>query len=228
LENDIIENIERVRASLKEGVTLVAVSKTRTAQEAKTAYDTGQRDFGENRVQELLEKKATLPDDIRWHLIGSLQTNKVRKVVGEAFLIHSLDRPELALAIEKESAKKDIVTDCLIEINIGCEDSKSGVLPERLDELVELSRSMTHIRIRGLMAIIPKGTQEENREYFRKMKSIFDDLKNKKSENFSMEILSMGMTNDYVTAIEEGSTLVRVGEGIFGARDKNRGGNQNG
>ncbi|ETA82063.1 YggS family pyridoxal phosphate-dependent enzyme [Youngiibacter fragilis] len=228
MEQDIIENIGRVRACLREGVTLVAVSKTRTAQEAKTAYDTGIRDFGENRVQEMLEKKPMLPDDVRWHLIGSLQTNKVRKVVGEAYLIHSLDRPELALAIEKESAKKDMVTDCLIEINIGCEESKSGVLPEGLDDLAELARSLAHIRIRGLMAIIPRGTTEENREYFRRMKQTFDDLKRKESENFRMEILSMGMTNDYVTAMEEGSTLVRVGEGIFGERDKNRGGNKNG
>jgi len=220
LEQEIIENIGKISAGLREGVTLVAVSKTRTAQEAKTAYDTGIRDLGENRVQELLEKKLKLPDDVRWHLIGSLQTNKVKKVVGEVYLIHSLDRPELALAIEKESAKKGIVTDCLIEINIGCEESKSGVLPEGLDDLSELARSLEHIRIRGLMAIIPKGTTEENREYFRRMKQTFDDLKKKESENFRMEILSMGMTNDYVTAMEEGSTLIRVGEGIFGAREK--------
>ncbi len=220
MEQEIIENIGKISAGLREGVTLVAVSKTRTAQEAKTAYDTGIRDLGENRVQELLEKKLKLPDDVRWHLIGSLQTNKVKKVVGEVYLIHSLDRPELALAIEKESAKKGIVTDCLIEINIGCEESKSGVLPEGLDDLSELARSLEHIRIRGLMAIIPKGTTEENREYFRRMKQTFDDLKKKESENFRMEILSMGMTNDYVTAMEEGSTLIRVGEGIFGAREK--------
>jgi hypothetical protein len=220
LEQEIIENIGKISAGLREGVTLVAVSKTRTAQEAKTAYDTGIRDLGENRVQELLEKKLKLPDDVRWHLIGSLQTNKVKKVVGEVYLIHSLDRPELALAIEKESAKKGIVTDCLIEINIGCEESKSGVLPEGLDDLAKLARSLEHIRIRGLMAIIPKGTTEENREYFRRMKQTFDDLKKKESENFRMEILSMGMTNDYVTAMEEGSTLIRVGEGIFGAREK--------
>ena len=220
MEQEIIENIGKISAGLREGVTLVAVSKTRTAQEAKTAYDTGIRDLGENRVQELLEKKLKLPDDVRWHLIGSLQTNKVKKVVGEVYLIHSLDRPELALAIEKESAKKGIVTDCLIEINIGCEESKSGVLPEGLDDLSELARSLEHIRIRGLMAIIPKGTTEENREYFRRMKQTFDDLKKNESENFRMEILSMGMTNDYVTAMEEGSTLIRVGEGIFGAREK--------
>lgn len=220
MEQEIIENIGKIRAGLREGVTLVAVSKTRTAQAAKAAYDTGIRDFGENRVQELLEKKGKLPDDVRWHLIGSLQTNKVKKVVGEAYLVHSLDRPELALAIEKESAKKGIVTDCLIEINIGCEESKSGVLPEGLDDLAELARNLAHIRIRGLMAIIPKGTTEENRKYFRRMKQTFDDLKKKESENFRMEILSMGMTNDYVTAMEEGSTLIRVGEGIFGAREK--------
>lgn len=228
MEKDIAENIDSIRASLREGVTLVAVSKTRTAEEAKTAYDKGVRDFGENRVQELLEKKSNLPSDIRWHLIGSLQTNKVKKIVGEVSLIHSLDRSELALAIEKESAKRGIVTDCLIEINIGCEGSKSGVLPDKLYELIELARSMKHIRIRGLMAIIPRGTEEQNRDYFKRMKNTFDALKSKESENFRMEILSMGMTNDFVTAIEEGSTLVRVGEGIFGARDKNRGGYQNG
>lgn len=228
MEKDIVENLDSIRASLREGVTLVAVSKTRTAEEAKTAYDNGIRDFGENRVQELLEKKSNLPADIRWHLIGSLQTNKVKKIVGEVSLIHSLDRSELALAIEKESAKRDIVTDCLIEINIGCEESKSGVLPDKLDELIELARSMKHIRIRGLMAIIPRGTEEENRDYFKRMKNTFDALKSKESENFRMEILSMGMTNDFVTAMEEGSTLVRVGEGIFGVRDKNRGGYQNG
>lgn len=216
---EIRQNIERIRLDLPEDVTLLVVSKTRSVEEILEAYSCGERDFGENKVQELLEKKAVLPEDIRWHMIGGLQSNKAKKITGETMLIHSLDRPELAKALEKSATKKDITVDALIEVNIGEEASKSGVHEKDLQELLDYLASCAHIRVRGLMAVIPQGDKAQNLRYFRRMKLLFEQLKHISRQNFSMEILSMGMTGDYREAIEAGSSMIRVGEGIFGKRD---------
>jgi pyridoxal phosphate enzyme (YggS family) len=217
--SNISKNLEEIRSTLKDNVTLVAVSKTKSAEEIMEAYKEGIRDFGENKVQELEEKYELLPKDIRWHLIGGLQTNKVRKIVGKTYLIQSLDRESLALEINKRAENKGILVDTLIEVNIGEEPQKAGILTENLGEFITLLGELKHIRVKGLMAIIPQGSEEENRNYFRKMHELFEKLAEIKQERFSMEVLSMGMSMDYMTAMEEGSNMIRVGTGIFGARN---------
>lgn len=216
---DIEENIIRLRRSLPKDVTLVAVSKTKPIEDIEIAYKTGQRDFGENKVQELIDKEESLEKDIRWHFIGSLQTNKVKYLVGKVHLIHSLSSIKLLNKIESEFSKKNCTANLLIQINIGKEESKSGIFEEELNDLINKIEICNNCKVKGLMAIIPKGNENTNRYYFKKMKSIYDDLSKKSYKNISMEILSMGMTNDYEIAIEEGSNLVRVGEGIFGKRN---------
>lgn len=217
--SNIKNNLEEIRSTLKDNVTLVAVSKTKSVEEIMEAYKEGIRDFGENKVQELEEKYELLPKDIRWHLIGGLQTNKVRKVIGKTYLIQSLDRESLALEINKRAEKTGILVDTLIEVNIGEESQKAGILTEDLEEFVTLLKDLKHIRVRGLMAIIPQGSEEENRKYFRKMYNLFQKLSQVRQERFTMEVLSMGMSMDYTTAMEEGSNMIRVGTGIFGARN---------
>lgn len=217
--SNIRKNLEEIRSTLKDNVTLVAVSKTKSVEEIMEAYKEGIRDFGENKVQELEEKYELLPKDIRWHLIGGLQTNKVRKVIGKTYLIQSLDRESLALEINKRAEKTGILVDTLIEVNIGEESQKAGILTKDLEEFVTLLKDLKHIRVRGLMAIIPQGSEEENRKYFKKMYELFQKLSQVRQERFTMEVLSMGMSMDYVTAMEEGSNMIRVGTGIFGARN---------
>ncbi|HBW12860.1 MAG TPA: YggS family pyridoxal phosphate-dependent enzyme [Proteiniclasticum sp.] len=217
--SNIRKNLEEIRSTLKDNVTLIAVSKTKSVEEIMEAYKEGIRDFGENKVQELEEKYELLPKDIRWHLIGGLQTNKVRKVIGKTYLIQSLDRESLALEINKRAEKTGILVDTLIEVNIGEESQKAGILTDDLEEFVTLLKDLKHIRVRGLMAIIPQGSEEENRKYFKKMYELFQKLSQVRQERFTMEVLSMGMSMDYVTAMEEGSNMIRVGTGIFGARN---------
>ena len=194
-------------------VTLVAVSKTKPIEMIMECYDIGQRDFGENKVQDLIAKKEVLPKDIRWHFIGKLQTNKVN-------LIHSLSSIKLLEKIESEFGKNNLSADVLIQINIGREESKSGIYEEELEDMIKAVENCNHVNVKGLMVIIPKGTDEENRYYFNKTKKIFDNLKDRKLKNISMQVLSMGMTNDYKIAIQEGATMIRVGSGIFGLREK--------
>ena len=215
---DIKGKIKEILNSIPDDVQLVAVSKTKPVEDILEAYDAGIRDFGENKVQELLSKKDELPNDIRWHLIGKLQTNKVKYIVGKVSLIHSLSSIKLLEKIELEYGKKNITADVLIQINIGRESSKSGILEEELDQLIEAVEKCKNIKVKGIMVIIPKGNDEENRYYFRKTYDIFKTLKNSNYKNITMEILSMGMTHDYKIAIEEGSNLIRIGTGIFGAR----------
>lgn len=217
--NSIRENIENVRHTLLEGVTLIAVSKTKSPEEIMEAYEMGIRDFGENKVQEIEAKYDVLPKDIRWHLIGHLQTNKVRKVLGKTHLIQSLDRSSLAAEIHKRAEKMNLTVDTLIEINIGEEPQKAGILLKDLPGFLDELKNLNRIHVKGLMAIIPQGTPEENRQYFRKMKEVFMELKQHEKEHFRMEILSMGMSSDYETAMQEGSTMIRVGTGIFGSRN---------
>lgn len=200
-------------------VTLIAVSKTKPVAMIQEAIECGKREFGENKAQEMKEKYEILPKDIKWHFIGHLQTNKVKYVVGRACLIHSVDSLHLAEAIEAESAKKNVISDILIEVNVAGEESKFGLKMEETMDLVKNIAKLPHIRVKGLMTIAPfVENQEENRGVFRKLRELSVDIAGKNIDNVSMDVLSMGMTNDYEVAIEEGATYVRVGTGIFGER----------
>ena len=201
-------------------VNLVAVSKTKPVEMIIESYNIGQRDFGENKVQELVAKKEMLPEDIRWHFIGKLQTNKVKYLVNNVYLIHSLSSIKLLEKIESEFGKNNLCANVLIQINIGREESKSGIYEEELEDMISAVEKCKHVKVKGIMVIIPKGNEEENRYYFSRTKQIFDQLKEREFENISMKILSMGMTNDYKIAILEGANLVRIGSGIFGLREK--------
>ncbi|MBQ7933355.1 MAG: YggS family pyridoxal phosphate-dependent enzyme [Lachnospiraceae bacterium] len=203
-----------------EDVALIAVTKTNPVQRLQEAYEAGSRDFGENKVQEMLEKMEQLPQDIRWHMIGHLQRNKVKYIVGRVYLIHSVDSLRLAQEISRESVKRKVISDILIEVNVAAEDSKFGTSEQEALELVEAVAGLPGIRIKGLMTIAPfVENPEENRVYFRNLKQLSVDIMSKNIDNVFMDVLSMGMTGDYQVAIEEGATYVRVGTGIFGARD---------
>lgn len=200
-------------------VTLIAVSKTKPVSMIEEAYSCGCLDFGENKVQELCEKYDALPKDIRWHLIGHLQRNKVKYVVGKAYLIHSVDSLRLAQEIQKEAEKKKTEVNILLEVNMAAEESKFGVTPEDAENLVREVAKLPNIHIKGLMTIAPIVKKpEENAVHFRNLKQLSVDIMEKNIDNSSMDILSMGMTGDYEQAIKDGATYVRVGTGIFGER----------
>ncbi len=203
----------------KDNIRLIAVSKTQTVETILEAYHCGIRDFGENKVQELLEKRDRLPTDIRWHMIGHLQSNKVRSLLGKVELIHSIDSLKLARIIEEEARKKDIVVRGLVDVNVAKEASKYGFSKEELFAQLEDFGTFRHLRIVGLMTVAPfVEDEEENREVFRNLKQIAVDINAKKIDNVQVEYLSMGMSGDFRTAIEEGASLVRIGTAIFGSR----------
>lgn len=209
----IEENIKKILTEIKDYNTkLICVSKTRTIEEIMEAYHTGVRDFGENTVQELIFKRETLPKDIRWHMIGHLQTNKVKDLLkDDVFLIHSVDSIKLAKEIDKRSPR---IQDVLLEVNIAEEDSKYGFLPKKevLKEALEEIKTLPHIHCIGLMCVAPNTDHpEENQKYFKKLKELAYSLE--------LSTLSMGMTNDYLYACQVGSTYIRVGTGIFGKRN---------
>lgn len=223
------DNLNEVRARvtaacLRSGrdpreVTLIAVSKTKPVPMLEEVYAQGVRDFGENRPQEMRDKAAELPADIRWHMIGRLQTNKVKYVVPRAVLIHSVDSLHLAEAIDKEAAKAGVTANILIEVNIAGEASKGGIAPEETEGFARELAALPNLKVNGLMTIAPiVENGEENRAYFRQMRELLVDIRDKNIDNIFMRSLSMGMTGDFETAIEEGATLVRVGTGIFGGR----------
>ena len=217
--NEVNLSCEKVGRA-KDDVTLIAVSKTKPASDIQTLYDYGVRDFGENKVQELTSKYEELPKDIRWHLIGHLQTNKVKYIVDKVYLIHSVDSVKLAMEIEKEAAKKDIIVNILVQVNVANEDTKFGLDNSEVTNIVEEIAKLPHIRIKGLMTIAPfVDDGEENRKYFNELKQLSVDIKAKNIDNVCMDMLSMGMSGDYTTAIEEGATHVRVGTSIFGVRN---------
>ena len=219
VEEKITKACERANRARNE-VTLIAVSKTKPESMIEEAYAVGHRDFGENKVQEICRKKELLPEDIRWHMIGHLQRNKVHQVVGKTCLIHSVDSLRLAEAISHEAEKKEIEVPILVEVNVAQEESKFGVTTEETIALVEEISKLPHIQIPGLMTIAPfVEDPEENREIFRTLKQLSVDIAAKNINNVNMSVLSMGMTNDYEVAIEEGATMIRVGTGIFGERD---------
>lgn len=203
-------------------VTLIAVSKTKPAEVLKEAYDLGIRVFGENKVQELTEKYEVLPKDIRWHMIGHLQTNKVKYIADKVELIHSVDSLKLAETIDKEAAKRNRTIDILVEVNVAEEESKFGLKVEEVIPFIEKVAGFSHINVRGLMTIAPfVENPENNRSVFADLRKLSVDITEKNIDNVNVSILSMGMTNDYEVAIEEGATMVRVGTGIFGARNYN-------
>jgi len=203
------------------GVTLVAVSKTKPEADIRELYDLGQRDFGENYVQELVTKAASLPAGIRWHFIGHLQTNKVKLIVPFVQLIHGVDSLKLLKEIDKQAAKLGRVTDCLLQVHIAVEETKFGLNAEELEELLgELTRSpLKHVRVRGLMGMASFTSDMDTvRNEFRGLRKMFDHCVDK---GHPFDILSMGMSGDYSVAVEEGSTLVRIGSLLFGERTGN-------
>lgn len=225
----IQENIKAVQKNIedactrvsrpKEEVTLIAVSKTKPLEMLKEAYAAGCRDFGENKVQELVEKYEAMPKDVRWHMIGHLQRNKVKYLVGRVYLIHSVDSVRLAEEISKEAMKKGVSVNILVEVNVAEEESKFGTTCAETVDLVKKIASLPGIFVKGLMTIAPYVEKsEENRQHFVNLRKLSVDIKKQNIDNVSMDILSMGMSGDYLVAIEEGATYVRVGTGIFGER----------
>lgn len=223
------ENLYQVQENMKEAcrrsgraesdVTLIAVSKTKPLPMLEEVYSLGIRDFGENKVQELVDKAEQLPDDIRWHMIGQLQRNKVKYIVDKVYMIHSVDSLRLAEEISKEAVKRGIIVNILIEVNVAGEESKFGVTPEDTPGLVQEISHLPGILVRGLMTIAPfVENAEDNRIFFSALKKLYVDITNKNIDNVRMDYLSMGMTGDYEVAIEEGASFVRVGTGIFGER----------
>ena len=226
----IKENLELVRQNIKNAcekagrrpdeVTLIAVSKTKPVSMIKEAYSAGSREFGENKVQEIMDKYPQLPSDIHWHMIGHLQRNKVKYIIDKATLIHSVDSLRLAEEISSQAEKKQVTANILIEINIAHEESKFGISREEAIQLVKNIAKLPHISVKGLMTIAPFVTNpEDNRKYFRQIRELSVDIAKENIDNVTMSILSMGMTGDYMVAIEEGATMVRVGTGIFGERN---------
>ncbi len=218
VEENIQKACERAGRDPRE-VTLIAVSKTKPIEMLQEAYDFGTRIFGENKVQELADKYEALPKDIHWHLIGHLQRNKVKYIIDKVDLIHSVDSVRLAETIEKEADKRGVTANILLEVNVAQEESKFGFRTEEVEDAVRKIALFPHIKVCGLMTIAPfVENPEENRQYFRNLRNLSVDIGAKKVDNVTMSILSMGMTNDYEVAIEEGATMVRVGTGLFGAR----------
>ena len=220
VEEKIAKACERAGRA-REEVTLIAVSKTKPVEMLQEIYEEGIRDFGENKVQELTEKYEVMPKDMKWHMIGHLQRNKVKYIVDKVTLIHSVDSLRLAETISREAEKKGVTVPILIEVNIAGEETKFGLSSkEEVISLTEQIAALPNLSVKGLMTVAPPAEDpEENRPFFREIRQLSVDITNKNIDNVSMEILSMGMTNDYTVAIEEGATMVRVGTGIFGARD---------
>lgn len=222
VENNIMKACEKAGRNRSE-VTLIAVSKTKPVEMLQEVYDQGIRYFGENKVQEMCDKMEVMPKDINWNMIGHLQTNKVKYIVGKTSLIHSVDSLKLAEEIQKQAIKNNVVVDILVEVNIANEETKFGISKEETIQMVKEIAKLDHIRIKGLMTIAPfVENPEDNRLYFREIKQLSVDINNQNIDNVCMDILSMGMTGDYMVAIEEGSTMVRVGTGIFGERNYNK------
>ncbi len=219
--NDVAANISKIKQQIPAGVILVAVSKTKPVELLQEAYECGIRDFGENKVQELCTKQPLMPADVQWHLIGHLQTNKVKYIAPFIHLIHSVDSWKLLQEINKQAAKHNRVVNCLLQIYIASEETKYGLDKQELMEILTHSelQSLKHIRILGLMGMASNTSDESiiQRE-FKNLMQLFDELKHQSFAQTSMETLSMGMSSDYALAIAEGSTMIRVGSSIFGSR----------
>ena len=226
IDKNIMKVEENIKAACKragracEDVTLIAVSKTKPISMLKEAYQYGCRHFGENKVQELIDKYEQMPGDIKWHMIGHLQRNKVKYIVDKAYLIHGVDSLRLAEEISKEAVKKNVIAHILIEVNIAEEETKFGITKEEAISLVSDISRLPSIQVEGLMTIAPYvENPEKNRQYFAGLRQLSVDIMEKNIDNVNMSVLSMGMSGDYEVAVEEGATYVRVGTGIFGERD---------
>ena len=208
----------------KEEVTLIAVSKTVDVDAIKEAINSGATDFGENKPQELARKFETIGDDVNWHLIGSLQTNKVKYIIDKVYMIHSIDRLSLCDEIQKRAEKIGKTINCLIQVNISKEESKHGILEEdAIDFVKTIAKNYPNIRIKGLMTMAPNTDDKELvRSVFKGLKDLAIKIDKENIENISMDELSMGMSNDFEIAVEEGATFVRVGTSIFGQRNYNK------
>lgn len=228
----IKENIEAVQANIETAcqkagrdpreVTLIAVSKTKPLSDIEEAIDCGMMEFGENKVQELMDKIEHVSRPVHWHLIGHLQTNKVKYIADKGLLIHSVDSVKLAKEIQKEAVKKQADCDILLEVNVAREESKFGFTCEEVPDAVAEIAQLSNVHIQGLMTIAPfVENPEDNRVIFAKLHKLLLDIKSRNIDNVNMNVLSMGMTNDYTVAVEEGATMIRVGTGIFGARNYN-------
>ncbi len=219
VEDNIRKACEKAGRDRSE-VTLIAVSKTKPVSDIRQAMECGITVFGENKVQEIRDKTAEIKEPLSWHMIGHLQANKVKYLPGVACMIHSVDNVKLAQEIEKQAAKHDLVMDVLIEVNMAHEDTKFGLSPEEVIPFVKEISSFDHLNIRGLMTIAPYTEDpESNREYFKGLRLLKDEINALAIPRVKMDCLSMGMTGDYQVAIEEGATFVRVGTGIFGERN---------
>lgn len=220
------ENLETVRKMITPGVLLVAVSKTMPVEDLQEAYDAGQRVFGENHALEMRDKHEVLPKDIDWHFIGHLQTNKIKYIIQYVRLIHSIDTFSLLQAVNKESAKHDRTVDCLLQFHIAEEETKFGLSMEEAEDILssDIFKAMENVRICGVMGMATNtGDMNQVRKEFQHLKDIFDTLKTRYfADNEWFKEISMGMSHDYQTAIEEGSTMVRVGSKIFGDRNYNK------
>ena len=217
--NNIQDACQAVGRDPKE-VTLVAVSKTKPVEMLQQVNDAGARVFGENKVQEIMDRYDHLPGDIRWQMIGHLQRNKVKYIVDKVDMIHSVDSYRLAQTIETEATKKNVTVSVLLEVNVAEEESKFGLKMDEVLPLVQQISELPHVQVKGLMTIAPfVSNPEDNREIFRKLKKLSVDIEAKNINNTTMSVLSMGMTGDYMVAVQEGATMVRVGTGIFGERD---------
>lgn len=226
----IAENLQQVRENIRracqkagrnpEEVTLIAVSKTKPVSALLEAYDADARVFGENKVQEIMDKYDRLPSDIQWHMIGHLQRNKVKYIIDKVAMIHSVDSLRLAETIEREAARHNVKVPVLVEVNVAQEESKFGLGTDEVIPLLESLAGFAHLEVKGLMTIAPfVENPENNREVFRELKKLSVDINAKNINNITMSVLSMGMTGDYEVAVQEGATMVRVGTGIFGERD---------
>lgn len=225
----ISENLRQVHRNIQSAcdrgkrsadeITLIAVSKTKPLEALLDAYSCGERNFGENKVQEILQKAPRMPEDARFHMIGHLQRNKVRQVLPFVAMIHSVDSVRLALEIQQEAERIGKIVDILLEVNVAEEESKFGFsVDETMDAVINISK-FPNVHICGLMTIAPfVENPEENRSVFKKLFQLYVDIKHKNIDNVIMSVLSMGMTGDYQVAVEEGATMIRVGTGIFGAR----------
>ena len=217
----IKENLKKVKSTIPEGVRLIAVSKTKPVEDLREAYEAGQRVFGENKALEMRDKHAVLPDDIEWHFIGHLQTNKVKYIAPFVSQIHSIDSLEVLKVVEKEASKNNRVIDCLLQFHIATEETKFGLDMQEAEEILACVGTLPHVRIVGVMGM---ATNTDNmaqvRAEFHTLKGIYNTLKNKYfADKPEFKEVSMGMSGDYPIAIEEGSTEVRVGSAIFGERN---------
>lgn len=219
VERRIVQACERSGRNPEE-ITLVAVSKTKPVEKLEEAYAAGKRVFGENKVQELVDKYEVMPKDIKWQMIGHLQRNKVKYIIDKVDLIHSVDSIRLVETIDREAAKKGIIANILLEVNMAKEESKFGLMPEEVMDFIDEVVRYQNVRVQGLMTIAPfVDDPESNRKHFANLHKLLVDIRKKKVNNVIMNVLSMGMTNDFEVAIEEGATMVRVGTAIFGERN---------